>query len=178
MTYNPTVRNRFNKPLYQNTRGAQKEAKRNAYWEGYLSDEDGSSSMISGYDFAAEAADNVFHNLEVYETALIAAGLIDENEDFSVIDENVILDDKELEAYSEDELNKMTPLTKAVKAFKEILNDWLEGERNNLIVSTIEGMDEEEYQNCIRKADDDGYENIVMRSYPKDLKEKLQGKGQ
>ncbi len=65
MTYIPTVRNRFNRAFCKNTRGEEELDNRNAYWEGYLSDEDSGSADVCGYDYAADTVDTVFHNLEV-----------------------------------------------------------------------------------------------------------------
>lgn len=177
MTYIPTVRNRFNKPLYKHTRGAEKITdNRNPYWEGYLSDHDGGAAMIVGFDYAADTVDNIFHNLDVYMSDLIAAGLMGEGKDeIPSIDESIVFSDKELEDFSEEELLQMTPLTRAAKAFRDIIRDWVESERDSFIVGNIEGTAEDEYNKCVKLADEEGYENMIIRSYPDVLKNELQG---
>ena len=77
---------------------------------------DRDARFISGYDFAVEAVANIFNNLNVYP----------DFEDLLTDNKAIIIDGK-------------------ADVAKEAIDDWLESERDMLITSMIDNMDDDEY---------------------------------
>lgn len=80
--------------------------------------------FIKGYDCAVEVALNLLNNAEVYPEF---EDLLDPNKALVNVDKEDIV--------------------------REALEDWLEGERNMIITSMIDHMDEKEYEANKSKAD-------------------------
>lgn len=94
------------------------------YNQKYLTEQD--RDRVCGFDMAVDAIDCFFYNLDVYEEELNIAG-----EDINLV--------RFLENHRE-----------IADTWKDCVFHWLEKERNGMIVSMIDQMDEEEYEN--RKA--------------------------
>lgn len=132
---------------------------RNAYYEGYLDDDD--SALAIGYDLAIEDMMTAFYNLMADEEDFSAAGF-----NVNDIQEEVLSDDedndKTLDEYTVEERMKMTKETKLVIAFRNFLSSYMELDRNELISSMIEGMDRDEYDRMVA-LDDAGKKNRFLR---------------
>ncbi len=147
MSYIPDVRNRFKEHLYEGTRGASKMDKneRNPYWEGYLNDTD--KEYVRGYDWNTEqVVSSFFQNLDVFADELDFLDMDD-------IDIENVVSERGSSEYSEEELEGMSESTLIAKKMRECLLKWIEMERNELVVSMIEGMKEEEYNDIVKKVD-------------------------
>ena len=147
MSYIPNVRNRFKEHLYEGTRGASKMDKneRNPYWEGYLNDTD--KEYVRGYDWNTEqVVSSFFQNLDVFADELDFLDMDD-------IDIENVVSERDSSEYSEEELEGMSKSTLIAKKMRECLLKWIEMERNELVVSMIEGMKEEEYNDIVKKVD-------------------------
>ena len=137
MSYIPSVRKKTITSPYMD-KGGEKE---NGYWQGYL---DADNSMfVAGYDFAVKtSADNFFDNIDYLAN-------YDDDAIISVDDINLSLSE-----FFEKHPN-------AIEAIRCALLDWLEMDRNQLVVSVIDSMKQEEYD-CIRdKAESGEYSNIL-----------------
>ena len=147
MSYIPDVRNRFRERLYEGTRGASKMDKneRNPYWEGYLNDTD--KEYVRGYDWNTEqVVSSFFQNLDVFADIL---DFIDTDD----IDIEEVVSERSILEYSDEELAEKSESTLIAKKMRECLLEWIEMERNELIVSMIDGMKEDEYDRMVKKAD-------------------------
>ena len=148
MTYIPNVREKKVTPLYEGTRGADKEPRDNAYYEGNLKDEK-SVEFKEGFDYAVEAMLNLFNNLDTYASEFENIGLdtdLPENATKYVNGINVYHPEAEAEEATDLSLEEFEQLPKDVQVFatfKEVLNHWMEMERNEIVVSLIENQEEE-----------------------------------
>ena len=126
MSYIPNVREKMTTPLT-----AKSVSKPNAYWQGYLNDED--AEFVAGFDWAITIVARLFFdNLDIYEGG---------TPDIGVEDINLSLPE-----YFEKHPDKLN-------VFRSCLFDYAEAERNELVVSMLDDMGEEEYNK--RKADVD-----------------------
>ena len=149
--YIPNCRKRF-KPTFS-VRSRKNEI--NAYWEGYLNEAD--TNYLKGYDAAVEdSLSTFFSNVS----------------DFDFLHEVFVEGDirqlaKEPSVYDLDEkLPDDAP--KAVcfmRGLYEALVNWFESERDELIVSMIDGMEEEEYLAIRKEKDEDLPFNIRDLEY-------------
>ena len=153
MSYTTSVREKERTDFLGNKEG------RNAYYEGYLNDDD--SALAIGYDLAIEDMMTAFYNLMADEEDFSAAGF-----NVNDIQEEVLSDDedndKALDEYTVEERMKMTKETKLVIAFRNFLSSYMELDRNELISSMIEGMDRDEYDRMVA-LDDAGKKNRLLR---------------
>ena len=85
---------------------------------------DDCTKFLAGYDYAVDQIANIFNNLEVYP---------------------------DLEELLED--NKAIIKENKADIAQESMSEWMEGHRDELIVSMIDGMDEEEYEAIKEKVD-------------------------
>ena len=158
MTYIPTTRNQYRDELIAG-KDKNGKAERNYYWQGYLNKAD--ANHVTGFDEACEClTECLFHNTDLYEDILYLAGIdIEENP----VDEDILFSDKFLEEYTPEEIDKLTSSTRILKAIREILLDYSEMERDEMIVSMIESMDNKEYEEIKEKADTGEYVNSVLQ---------------
>ena len=137
MSYIPSVRTKTVTSPYMD-KGGEKE---NGYWQGYL-DED-NAVFVAGFDFAVKtSADNFFDNIDYLAN-------YDDDAIISVDDINLSLS----------EFFEKHPNT--LEAIRRALLDWLEMSRDELVVSVIDGMEQEEYDRIKGKADSGEYSNIL-----------------
>ena len=125
----------------------------NGYWYGLLQGKD--AEFIRGFDYnTVHAVNNLFDNLDVYATELAEAGIDVESIDLNVVDgapmfqnETFVEQDereyKSFEEYTEEEKKQMTNATKLLLIFKDMLNDYIEMQRDELVTSMIDSMDDE-----------------------------------
>ena len=125
------------------------------YNQKYLNKED--KREIFGFDWCAEmAADNFFDNLETYANPELLAFLNaeipeDEHEEYEWIP-TINLGDQPPE-----------PEKRTIRTYGDLLRsqlaDWIESERDEIITSMIDAMDDDEYQRIkaeVDKAEKDG----------------------
>lgn len=112
----------------------------NPYYQGNLNEED--QAFLNGYDYAIHLpVRNLFNNLDVYA---------DELEELTFLNKlfgKDWLSQLDLEAIDSDELPKGTPLNAATRFFRLLrlmLFDFSEMERNELIVSMIDGYPDDD----------------------------------
>lgn len=122
------------------------------YNQKYLNEKD--SENIVGYDIAVEVMDSFFDNIDVYPI-LSKVGILEEEIDLNIYD-----NDKKLEEYSEDEIDRMSKSTKILVALRQSLKSWMEKTRNETIVSMIEGMNGEEFDSITSNK---CYKNAITR---------------
>ena len=160
MTYIPPVRYRLI-PAF----GTRKEPEKNAYWQGYLNDED--TRELLAYDFTAEDIGAFWANLEDRTEPLLSALGREDCETLEEAGINVaaINDDRDMDDLSEEEWNALSPETRLLCAVKCALEDVLETERNELVVSMLEDMSDEEYER-IKAAVDAGERHTRFTDQP------------
>ncbi len=156
MTYIPNTREKIKEP--HTTLGKPEE---NGYWQGYLNEED--SREVCGYDWAMDILHNFFFNIDVYDVEFGAVFDLTRDEIVDV-DESIIEDTRTIGEFSEEEMDSMPQITKVAKLFHDTLLDWLEANRDEMVVSMIENMDEEEYRRLKDLADNGQYKNAVIRA--------------
>ena len=139
MSYIPSVRTKTVTSPYMDKDGE----KENGYWQGYL-DKD-NAMFVAGFDFAVKtSADSFFDNIDYLAN-------YDDDAIISVDDINLSLSE-----FFEKHPN-------ALEAIRRALLDWLEMDRDNLVVSAIDDMEQEEYDCIKKKADSGEYSNILYR---------------
>ena len=154
-SYIPEVREKTLKPLESKVDSKEQP---NEYWEGYLNENQ--SQFIVGYDYCTDAMMNMLDNLKIYKSLFDIAKINIENIDMSIMDE-----DKNLDEYSEDELNRMTSETKILKAIQGAILKYAERERSELIVSMIDELSEDEYFRIKKDVDKNNKKNAILRFY-------------
>lgn len=115
----------------------------NAYWQGYLGEED--ANFVAGYDYAvAVNIDCFFDNIDFMG---------------NVEGDNVI---------SADDIN--LSLGRLLEKRPEMLDDlkqavfqWMEAERDHLVVGMLDDTDEKEYAERKAKADSGDYANVLYQ---------------
>lgn len=143
MSYIRDARNKYEED-FSNTG----EKKPNPYYEGYLNQTD--KKYLSGFDWAAVSAENFFANIESY-----ADDLPDDIDfDFNKINSNIILSATEPTA---EELAKQSKETQLMYWFMNSILAHIESDRDELVTSMLENMDDEEYQ----KNYDDFWKNNI-----------------
>ncbi len=131
----------------------------NPYYYGLLNGDN--AEFLKGFDWnTANAVNKLFDNLDVYWREFEHAGLnvdeIDFTVDGSIECPNANLPDcgnseesKWFSEYSEEELSKMSQSTKVMLLMKEILNDYIEKERDILVTSMIDDMEDDEHAKAV-----------------------------
>ena len=90
------------------------------YNQAYLDNAD--KEYLKGMDFQADQALNFFNNMDAYE------------DEFDIEGEDINL------------INFLNNHSKILDKLKECIDDWLETQRDEMITSMIDNMDEEEYK--------------------------------
>lgn len=154
----PDIRNKVVEPLYANTKGGKEEDKENAYYQGYLNDRD--AEFITGYDWFVEQLLSSF----IYS---MADRLNDEdlltNKQYRELTEIIPLfveSFKNDQDFDFDENINDNTVRVILESITSIMID-AELERDELGVSFIDNMDDEEYDECKKKYED-GYKNAVL----------------
>lgn len=119
MTYIPNCRNEYVETLCKNTKGASKEPKKNLYWEGNLNVND--KEFIAGYDTAVRCVEDFFDN---------AMPTYAKDEEYKFIEDIL---EVEFETDEEKRLAK-----ELFKEAKKSLLDWLESQRNGIVIAMID----------------------------------------
>lgn len=138
------------------------------YNEIFLNESD--SQYIYGYDICVnENIDNFFNNLMDWEDDIREALFLDsEDEDADIpidIDYEVIWDDDMYYSdYQEEDLGKMSSITRLFLLLKERMLEWAECNRNEIITGLIESMDDDEYEELKKKFKSGEYKNAITRS--------------
>ena len=148
MSYIPSIRNIKHE-------GPFGKGEENGYFQGYLDDD--SSTYLAGYDWCIEQViKNLFFNLDIYQDELDECGVDEEKlEEFNQCYVNYLESDSfDLDSIKDSKVRLMLTLVKA-------LEDYVESERDELGVSMIESLTQEEYEECkeLYKA---GYKNRVL----------------
>lgn len=125
----------------------------NPYWYGHLRGND--AEFLRGYDYnTIEVVNNLFDNIDVYAEQLERIGLDADDIDDSIVDGTISElnfnlpqrnnedESKWFSDYTDEELKGMSLTTKFFLLVKEILNDHIESERDMLVTSMIDNMDE------------------------------------
>lgn len=118
------------------------------YNQKYLNDHD--KDAIKGYDWCAEeVVDNFFDNMDVY--------FADDSYLMHTLNEEVPEDQQE-EYEMEYSFGEQETVKRTVKTYADLLRskllDWIEMQRDEIITSMLDGMNEDEYQQI--KAEVDG----------------------
>ena len=134
MSYFRNVRDKYDTD-FKNT--GKKEP--NPYYEGYLNEQD--KVYINGYDHNTEnVVTNFFYNTDIYTERFEQIGF-----DPLKVDANVLQDEKDIDDYSEEELDAMSMETKVLLAIANSLLEYIESDRNMLITSMIDNLSEKDY---------------------------------
>ncbi len=157
MSYIPNARGKYTEQLYKNTRGASAKPEPNPYWHG-LNDDYGKSELF-GFDEAVGALNNLFDNLDVYETEIeeiFGEGALEQYDEMKTDGESPYAPGtngydepnpkyRDLNTYEYEERQKMSQITKAMLLFKRMANNWLEMERDEINVSLLDNLDNKQY---------------------------------
>lgn len=151
MSYIPDCRQKF-----ETNNKNMNEKIINPYWYGLLRGDD--AEFLRGYDWnTSMSINNFFDNLDIYADKLEKEGISVDFIDTDIVngadeDYNItmphIKDDRKCKYYSEysdEELRKMSKSTRIMLLMKELITFHIENCRDELIVSAIENMDEDEY---------------------------------
>lgn len=130
----------------------------NPYWSGLLRGHD--RDFLDGYDWNTEFSVNgLFDNLDAYDEEFRRIGLNTSDMDASIVNGAVSEgtfagggDEKWLSDFSDKELHDMSMTTKVCLLMKEMLNGYIEEQRDMLVTSMIESMDEKEYGEAMEDA--------------------------
>ena len=125
---------------------------KNGYWQGYLNKRD--ADIVRGWDFAVEDMMWILKELNGTEYVFEEIGI-----SWSDIDGKAISSDRALDSYTKEELKTMDVATKVAIAIKEFLKSMMEINRDELIVSFIDSMDDAEYEEIEKAADAGTYDN-------------------
>lgn len=128
------------------------------YNEKYLPEED--SQFVCGYDAAIRDLSAVFFAsldfLDDFES-------IKDKFDTDKIDLGVILDDNDIDEYTDKELSDMTFETRLVKTLQSAFLFFAEIGRDEMITSMIDNMDDETYQKLKAQSLSGKYKNAIVR---------------
>ena len=160
MSYIPDCRPKYAKDVekpFANRKETVNDTDINPYWSGLLNDND--KEYLSGFDYnTTNTVNNLFDNLDVYATEFEQIGLDVANIDFTVINGTDPYNDTEdereckvLDDYSDEDIETMSMETKVCLLMKSILNHYIEMERDELITSMIENMDDSVYEENLKK---------------------------
>jgi hypothetical protein len=167
MSYIPDCRPKYEKDCAIHYTFAPKEPidekEINPYWYGLVKGED--KEFLRGFDYAVTMClCNWFDNLDVCDEELERIGIVVDDIDVDVVNgayeglENIYLNNMDdrankcLEEYSDEELEKMNKSTLAMLTIKSIVLDYIERERDMLVTSMIDDMDDEEHEKAMEEA--------------------------
>lgn len=169
MSYIPNCRPKYYKdatpvPYVKTNDIPEKEI--NPYYYGLLEGND--KEFLRGYDYnTAAVVNNLFDNLDMYVNEFESIGLDVENIDSNIVDGSIEEVNKYLNTannrkeakwlpdYTSDEIEKFNIETKIALLFKYMLNDYIESNRDMLVTSMIESMDEETHAKMVQTLSDD-----------------------
>lgn len=140
------------------------------YNEDFLNEKD--RAEVYGYDWCAEeVVDNFFYNLDVY--------FDDDSYLMHILNEEMpenMQDEEEVEFTFGDRGTE----TRQIKTYGDLLRskllDWIESERDEMITSMIDNMDEEEYKANREKVLKENYESDNPKEYYDSRKFAVTGK--
>ncbi len=153
MSYFPNVRTKKVEQLFHHIL-ADAEVN-NEYYQGNLDDE--GKQFIRGFDWCMEmVVGNLFGNLDIYSEDFERIGLDALELNTDIVNSDVpyaynALDDaqeepseeyKDIDDYTDEDIAKMSDITKIALLIKSILFQYGEGERNELITSMLEDCGE------------------------------------
>ena len=119
------------------------------YNQKYLNDKD--KEFVRGFDWCAEeAVDNLFDNLEYIEDDYIIKLLEKEVPEY---DQNEYEWEPSFCAYGEEIKDEKRKVRTVADYLRMILIYWIEAERDQLITSMIDNMDDDEYEAIRNKVD-------------------------
>lgn len=142
MTILANCREKFMKDAYPHGTRFQRssefeEGEINPYWEGNL--KGANKATIQGYDWARIEIDSFFEN-SIDELMSERLGEYLANK----IDMEVMIDQRPIDEFSEEEIAKMSKETYLLKAIHSELNKMIEVTRNEMITALIDGQDDKE----------------------------------
>lgn len=153
MSFIPNCRAKFDKDVQIPFRDNKDipEYKINPYWGGLLEGED--REFVAGFDWNTSfGLNNMFDNLEIFEDELKSIGINVDEIDKNIVngaDEDNPNDDREIKwfsDYTDEEISNMNYSTKVMLMFKYMTNLFVESERDELITSMIDNMDEDKHR--------------------------------
>lgn len=152
MSYIPNVRDKFVK-----TETLDKTVN-NEHWEGYLNNPD--ANYVAGYDYATGTMMNMLDHLVLYEHMFKLAGI-----DVFKVDKSIMDEDKNLDEYTDSEIDEMNQETLFFKAIQSGIIQFAEQERDDLIVDMIDEMPSSEYFAIKQDVDKNGTKNVLLKTY-------------
>ena len=137
----------------------------NPYYEGYLNAED--KDEIDGYDYLADnVVDSFFFNMDSH--GRIVDAFKDAGLDLDKVDHAILVNRRESsDEITQEEWEKLNPETKLVLSIKEGLEYYIERDRDELITSMIDNMDEKEYEENFKKVWGKGQEELTQEDIDK-----------
>lgn len=153
MSYIPCIRDKYEVNAYSKK---ENDEKINAYWQGFLNDQ--GVETLSTYDFTADIVENFFENLEVYQDVFAdiveryknATGkqaIVNASEDgenvTDVVNAEVFNREGDL---SDAEIGAIPLSTLLARTMYECMMHWLDMHRDELGVSILDNMNDEEYE--------------------------------
>lgn len=153
MSYIPCIREKYEVNTYGKIENNEKI---NAYWQGFLNDQ--GIETLNTYDFTADIVENFFENLEVYQDVFVdiveryknATGkqaIVNVSEDGAGVTDVVNAEFFNKEGDLSDEEIGSTPLSVLLaRTMYECMMHWLDMHRDELGVSMLENMNDEEYE--------------------------------
>lgn len=132
MSYIPNVREK----RHFNFKTGRYDGKENGYRQEYLSDAD--KEFVCGFDWVTETViDSFFQNLDIYREEFLEAEINIDRINLQA----VVADDM-----TEEEINALDDRTRLLGLIHDCLLDYIERDRNGLVVSMLDGMDKKEYE--------------------------------
>ena len=131
MSYIPNTREKFK----YNFKTGKYDGQENGYRQEYLNDRD--KEFVKGFDYAVNTIMNYFRNLDVFSEEFLKAGINTHRIDT----EAVVADDM-----SDEEIEALDEKTYLLGTVHDSMSDWLEMERNELIVSCLDNMSGASYE--------------------------------
>ncbi len=126
------------------------------YNEKHLSHDD--ATYITGFDACVDACvDNFFNNIDEFPEEMEAAGIDPEDIDYDIINSDTLIANM-----TEEEISKLSPSTRMIKAVKDAMLQYAESERDETITVLIDGMDEEELEKNIKGVKEGTYKNAIV----------------
>lgn len=148
MSIIPNCREKYTKDINLSNDVDEKEI--NPYWFGLLLGKD--AEYLMGYDFNTEfVVNNLFDNLDIYADELKQIGIDIEELDKNIVNGASDTNEKDNRPckwyceYSKEELDGMNDTTKIFLLIKYMLNKHMEDNRNLLVTSMIENMNDRVY---------------------------------
>lgn len=148
MSIIPNCREKYIKDTLSSTDIDKKEI--NPYWYGLLLGKD--AEYLMGYDFNTEfVVNNLFDNLDAFANELEEIGINIEELDTEIVNGASDTNEKETRPckwyceYSQEELDSMNNTTKMFLLFKYMLNRYIEDNRDMLVTSMIDNMNDKIY---------------------------------